>query len=276
MNVTALFTSQKKSVTSTKRKAEQSSKFKLGISENPAVDLEANDTNSQEAESSIADEYSQIFRRVFNPKDLILKLRELLTGFGIRTLSVFIDDFSELPESAMRVVVETLLAPLNNWSDELVKFKVAAYPNRIYYGKIDKTKIDEIFLDIFKLYGSEDVGAMETEAIDFTRRLVMTRLHHFCGRRSSLVAELNDDELWKHLFFATMGNPRNLGYVLYFLYESTLIFEKRIGVRAIQEAARRYYEEKIEPYFAMSSFLHESFNERSSIFSLQELVDQIV
>ena len=45
----------------------------------------------------------------------------------------------------MQIVVDTILAPLNNWSDELIKFKVAGYPGRVYYGKIDKTKIDEIY-----------------------------------------------------------------------------------------------------------------------------------
>ncbi len=41
-------------------------------------------------------------------------------------------------------------------------------------------------------------------------------------------------------------------------------------------AARRYYEEKIEADFHMKRFLHETFEERSSIFSLKELLDEIV
>jgi hypothetical protein len=36
----------------------------------------------------------------------------------------------------------------------------------VYYGKIDKTKIDEIYLDIYRLYGTTDVSAMEEKAID--------------------------------------------------------------------------------------------------------------
>ena len=78
------------------------------------------------------------------------------------------------------------------------------------------------------------------------------------------------------LFFASMGNPRTLGYLLFFLYESTLIYQKGIGSQAIRESARRFYEEKLEPYFEMNKFLHESFTERSSIFSLKELLEQIV
>ena len=54
-----------------------------------------------------------------------------------------------------------------------------------------------------------------------------------------------------------------LADILFFLYESQLIYGRKINLRAIREAARRYYEEKIEAYFAMNRFLHESFSVRS-------------
>ena len=87
--------------------------------------------------------YGDVLMRVFNIKEVLLRLKAVLNRVGIKHLFVFVDDFSELPEDAMSVVVDTLLAPLNNWSDELIKFKIAAYPNRVYYGQIDKTKVDE-------------------------------------------------------------------------------------------------------------------------------------
>lgn len=46
--------------------------------------------------------------------------------------------------------------------------------------------------------------------------------------------------------------------------------------RTIQDAARRYYEEKIHQYFRLNKFLHETYDERSSIFSLKELLEEIV
>lgn len=276
INISGLVTKQSKTTTQEKIRSEQGAGLKASLNATPEVAADLQSSRTLEREDSNDEEFSQLFLRVFNIKELINKLRALLHCFGIRTLYVFVDDFSELPEAAMRVVVDTLLGPLNNWSDELIKFKVAAYPGRIYYGQIDKTKIDEIFLDLFKLYGTDDVSGMEIKAIDFTRRLVMTRLNYYCGPGSSFAKEIDNDEVWRNLFYATSGNPRNLGYVLYFMYESHLIFEKKIGVRAIQEAARKYYEDKIESYFAMSRFLHESFDERSSIFSLQELLEEIV
>jgi hypothetical protein len=113
-------------------------------------------------------EYSALLVRTFNLTKIIEDLRSILNSAGIKRLFLFIDDFSELPEEAMHVFVDTVLAPLNNWSNELVKFKIAAYPGRIYLGKIDPTKIDEIYIDLYKLYGDRDVTTMEDKAIDFT------------------------------------------------------------------------------------------------------------
>ncbi len=64
--------------------------------------------------------------------------------------------------------------------------------------------------------------------------------------------------------------------MLYYLHESHLIFGEPVGIKAIRDAAQRYYEEKIEPYFRISKFLHESFSERASIFSLKELLEAVV
>jgi hypothetical protein len=203
-------------------------------------------------------------------------LKKLLAAIEIKHLYVLIDDFSELPEEAMKVVVDSLLAPLNNWSDEFIKFKVAAYPGRIYYGAIDRTKIDEVYLDLFYLFGPSDVTKMEEHATDFTRRLFEKRLQHYARCQSEVFFEGKSEEIWRTLFFASMANPRILGYVLHFAYQNQLIHGKRIGVRAIQEAALRYYEEKVASYFAAGQILHETFAERSSIYSLKELLEQIV
>jgi DNA-binding MarR family transcriptional regulator len=220
--------------------------------------------------------FSEVLLKTFNVKQLLLSLKQLLERASIRHLYIFVDDFSELPEEAMHVVVDTLIAPLNNWSEEFIKFKIAAYPGRIYFGQIDKTKVDETYLDLFQMYGGGDVNSMESKAADFVRRLVTSRLTKFCGEPPEYFFETRLEDPWRVLFFASMGNPRTLGYLLFFLYESALIYQKGIGLQAIRESARRFYEEKLEPYFEMNKFLHESFAERSSIFSLKELLEQIV
>jgi hypothetical protein len=83
-------------------------------------------------------------------------------------------------------------------------------------------------------------------------------------------------EIAKLLFYATMGNPRNLGHILYNLHESHLVYDRAISTRAIRDASRKYYEEKIEPFFGIQKFRQDTFAERSSIFSLKELLEKIV
>ncbi|WP_295138304.1 winged helix-turn-helix domain-containing protein [uncultured Reyranella sp.] len=232
------------------------------------------DTASRE--SNQEQTYSRILLRNLNITGVMKQVADLLAPMGIRHLYIFIDDFSELPPDAMAVFVDTILAPLNNWSHELIKFKVAAYPNRVYYGQIDRTKIDEIYLDLFKLYGGNDVNTMEEKAIEFTSRLINNRLKYYCNSTLKKFAESDVDTVYRHLFYATVGNPRNLGHVLHNLRDSHLAYGKEIRVRAVRDAAAKYYEEKIEPYFGVQKFRHESFAERSSVFSLKELLEAFV
>lgn len=227
-------------------------------------------------EDSQEQSYSRILLRALNITGVMKQVADTLSLVGIKHLFIFVDDFSELPADAMTVFVDTILAPLNNWSNELIKFKVAAYPGRIYYGQIDKTKMDEIYLDLFKMYGGNDVNTMEEKAIDFTLRLINNRLEHYGAITLDRFVEPDVTTVCRHLFYATVGNPRNLGHVLHNLYDSHLAYGKEIGVRAVRDAAAKYYEEKIEPYFGMQKFRHESFAERSSIFSLKELLESFV
>ena len=264
-------------------KADQSRTATTGVDlaagPTPSIGVSAKSASSYSTATEEERTYADVLMRVFDIRAYITELRHLLDTVGIEHLYVFIDDFSELPPSAMKVVVDSIIGPLNNWSDELIKFKIAAYPGRIYYGPIDKTKIDEINLDLFALYGTTELSTMEEKAVDFTRRLIERRLNHFGVQDPALFLGSEyrrNDDVWRQLFFATMANPRNLGYVLYFIYESDLLYGRAISLKSIRDAARRYYEEKIEADFHMKRFLHETFEERSSIFSLKELLDDIV
>lgn len=240
----------------------------------PNVNVTASKRSTSEAE--VESQYSDVLLRTIDVRTLIVGLKSLLQPLGIRHLYVFLDDFSELPEEAMKTVVDVLIAPLNNWSEELVKFKIAAYPGRIYYGNLDKSKIDEITLDLHSIYGQSGVASMEEKSSEFTKRLVERRLRYFGLEPNRFLDIGRDSQLWDILFQASMGNPRTLGYILFFAHESHLLYGKRITGQGVREAAKRYYEEKLEPYFAMGAFLHESFDERSTIFSLKELLEQIV
>lgn len=230
--------------------------------------FEENETNNRN--------YSRILLRTFSINSIMEQLLAVLALIKVQHIYIFIDDFSELPKHAMQVFVDAILAPLNNWSNETIKFKIAGYPGRIYLGKIDKTKIDELYLDTFRLYGSTDVSTMEEKAIEFTKRLLQNRFSHYVEMPFEEFCESDIDEIYRQLFYASSGNARNLGHILFNLRESHVAYGKAIGLRAISEASRKYYEEKIEPYFGIQKFSYESFDERSSIFSLKELLESLV
>jgi DNA-binding MarR family transcriptional regulator len=117
---------------------------------------------------------------------------------------------------------------------------------------------------------------MEVKGVDFTRRLVERRLEHFELNLQRYLDPRASSAVWMALFQASLGNPRTLGYILFFAYESQLLYGRPISVSGVRDAAKRYYEDKLEPYFAMGRFLHESFEEKSTIFSLKELLERIV
>lgn len=57
-------------------------------------------------------QYADLLMRVFDIKEFISRLKTLLTTISVKHLYIFVDDFSELPEEAMKIVVDTGLAPL--------------------------------------------------------------------------------------------------------------------------------------------------------------------
>jgi DNA-binding MarR family transcriptional regulator len=112
--------------------------------------------------------------------------------------------------------------------------------------------------------------------MDFTRRLIDSRFHHYVGKSLSYFCDSDSDAVFRQLFYASMANPRILGHILTNLRDSVTAYHQPIGARAVQDASTKYYEAKIEPFFGIQKFAHESFSERASIFSLKELLESIV
>lgn len=96
--------------------------------------------------------YTDLVIKGLDHQKYVRELGELLRASKVDHLYVFLDDFSEVPAGAMRTLVDTVIAPLNNSSDSPIRFKIAAYPYQIYLGAIDPTKIDVVELDIDRLY----------------------------------------------------------------------------------------------------------------------------
>lgn len=267
------------------RSAAHSASKETGRSSSTAIELRKSGglTHSREriaksatsSSEATGEEEASFILRTLNITGILESLQDLLSSIGVKTLYVFIDDFSELPQHAMEIFVDSVLGPLNNWSNELVKFKIACYPNRVYLGPIDPQKIDEISLDLFRLYGETDVTTMEEKAIDFTRRLIDSRLEHFAGKPFSHFCEEESVGVYRQMYYASMANPRSLGHILSNLYDNFVTYGQKIGIRSIQEASEKYFVEKIEPFFGVQKFAHVSFSERASTYSLKELIEEI-
>ncbi|HEY8611863.1 MAG TPA: hypothetical protein VIL69_11300, partial [Roseomonas sp.] len=234
--------------------------------------FEMSDEVAQGSETD--DAFSEILMRVVNVNKLIDELREILTAVEIKYLYIFLDDFSELPEEAMKVLVDALISPLTRWSD-FIKFKIAAYPGRVYLGSLDTTKLEEFHLDIYRLYGANGVNKMEEKTTDFVKRIIERRLQHFCKSTPDTYFNIRSDDIWRVLFYCSMGNPRILGHIMLYAYETHLLYQSKINIQAIRDAAQRYYEEKVLPIFGAAKY-RTSFHERSSIYSLKELLESIV
>lgn len=213
--------------------------------------------------------------------DNIIKIREILK---IKTLYIYLDDFSEIDKQAQILFMDWFVAPINNMSDDFVKFKIAIYPKRFYYGKLDNAKIDEISLDFFDAYYSiekknnlVDISRMEHLALDYTERLINSRLSVFFPNNNwERYFDFSAKELYELLFISTMNIPRKMGYILSFCYESCLIHGTKITFSAIENAALRYYTEVVEKYFLVNEYICKPFEDKISNEHQYELLYKIV
>jgi len=228
--------------------------------------------------NEIENEFSSVFLQVFQIKEIISEIKSILKILKIDHLYILLDDFSEIDDHAIKRFVDVLLAPLNNWSDEFVKFKVAAYPGRIYYGKIDPGKVDTMYLDFYNLYSGVDRDKMEANSTDFAKRLVENRIQYFTNLELKDFFDTDSltEEEYYHLFFkVSMNVPRILGYILSFCYESKIAYGKKITKTDIESAAQKYYEDKIESFFDTTTYSLLGINEKVSILQLRDLLEKI-
>jgi len=254
--------------------------LKTGISEkgiDASVDI--NDSSSRKEglnnASEVETNFSSVYMQIFQIKTFIEEVKDVLKDLNIKHIVILLDDFSEIDDTAIETFVDVLLAPLNNWSEEFIKFKIAAYPNRIHYGKIDPGKIDIINLDFYNLYSEFERNKMEEGAIDFTKRLIEKRITYFTGKTSNDYFDTSRntiEEFYELIFQTSMNVPRIIGYILSYCYQSKIIYDKKINKSDIESAAQKYYEDKIEPFFHKTTFSLMSINEKIDILQLRELL----
>lgn len=196
----------------------------------------------------------------------------------MKRLIIFYDDFSELNYLNQKLFVDVILAPLNNSSNERIKLKIAGYPGRIYYGKIDPSKVDTIFLDFYSLYKSPEFQVTEAAAMDYTRRLLERRFEAF-GTTLTAYLDLSIPlESYIQLFFQTTFNvPRLMGYILHYCYLDKVSKRQKISLSSIKLAAQKYYESIILQYFERANrFAIEPFNQKLDRHIQHLLLKQLI
>lgn len=229
-------------------------------------------------DAEVYKEYSEVVLQAFPFSELLSEIRDLLEEARMSRLVVFFDDFSELNYVDQRLFVDVVLAPLNNASNEMVKLKIAGYPGRVYYGKIDPTKVDTISIDFSSLYESNEVQEMEAGAIDYATRLLDTRFAAFGEKVSDyfdLAVPLND--YLTLMFQASFNVPRLMGALLHTCYLDRVSKNQLITLTAIRLASRKYYESTVSQYFdRMLRYALEPFENKLDRHNQKGLLECIV
>jgi len=256
----------------------QSGNAGVKLAESPSIEFSSTSATTQSAKS----EFEQTLVKYLDiKKSLINNLIKIKNILHIEHLYIFLDDYSEIDEQAQKVFMDWFIAPLDNLSDDFVKFKIAAYPNRFYYGKLDNSKIDEISLDFFDaFYAFEknvNISKMETLALDYTKRLMKKRLNlFFPNNHWESFFEISELELFDLLFSVSFNIPRKIGYILSYCHESCLIHDHKITKTAIENASQRYYTDIILKYFLANQFVSKPFADKISNEHQFELLNKII
>jgi len=245
------------------------------------IGISGKDSNSQLEghNDSLEEKYSEILLKCFNPTIILNNIKSLLSKIGIRYVVICLDDFSEIEERAMKVFVDTIISPLNNWSNEYFKFKIAAYPGRIYLGDIDPQKIEQIRLDYYDLYQSRKVTDVQAEAQRSVKRLLKARIEYFCRQPIEYffdTTRISMEEYYKMLFDTTSSVPRNVGWILWYSYQSSISKDQKITLRDLELSSERYFADSINPYFSQNKFMREPFNIKLEKYHLRELLQSII
>lgn len=240
--------------------------------------LSAKDFEELLSDKETYEEYSDAILQSFPFASILEQVKSYLSELGLNKLYIFFDDFSEINLIDQRLFVDVILAPLNNSSDERIKLKIAGYPNRVYYGKIDPGKVDTINLDFSKLYRDKDLQNTEKRAINYTTRLLLKRFDSFGVKFSDYFDEkVPQDEYMRLLFECTFNVPRILGYVLNNCYNDRISQGLLINPLVIRLASQKYYEDVLNQYFnQMSRFALEPFDRKLDRYIQKELLKTII
>ena len=265
---------------------ENSNSVNQKIGANVSVDLSgpkggfnAEHGTSNSDKSSLNEEFSEVLLKCFNPILIMRSIRELLKNIGINHVFICLDDFSEINYEAMKIFVDVIIAPLNNLSDEFFKFKIAAYPGRIYLGDIDPQKIEQIRLDFYELYQAKTITDVHAQAQGSIKKLIEKRTQFFCKKTPNEffdTTKVTLDEYYKALFDITSCVPRNVGWILWYANQQSIAKDKKITLADLAIAAEKHFIDTIKPYFSQNQFMREPFDMKLEKYHLHQLLEHFI
>lgn len=224
------------------------------------------------------EEYSDAILRSFPFSSMLEEIKVYLEELKLNKIFIFFDDFSEINLIDQKLFVDVILSPLNNSSGEKIKLKIAGYPNRVYYGKIDPSKVDTINLDFSKLYRDKDIQSTEKRAVEYTTRLLLKRFKAFGVEISEYFDDKTSQEEYMRLLFeCTFNVPRILGFVLNNCYNDRISQGHLINPQVIKLATQKYYEDVLDKYFdQMTRYALEPFDRKIDRYIQKELLKTII
>ncbi|WP_289142214.1 hypothetical protein [uncultured Brevibacillus sp.] len=215
--------------------------------------------------------------RIFSIHEVLKRILDILNKYGIKTVYLFLDDFSELNKESQKVVIDSLIAPIISSYNDKFKVKLAGYPGRVYTGNIDKTKLPTFSLDFYDAFEltSSNYNDVEDLSIQYIERTLTQRLAVYTDNQITL-SEIFDvsqsvtlRDYLTRLFNCTSGIPRALGFILTYCYLSSINSGKPITLDNIDSASIKYYEENI-----LSDFINDA-RFKQSFYDDKELLDQL-
>ncbi len=231
-------------------------------------------------DTDIYNEYSDVVLKSFPFNEILDEIQILLTESGLLRLVAFFDDFSELKFVDQRLFVDVILSPLNNSSNETVKLKIAGYPGRVYYGKIDPGKADTIGLDFSDLYEASEVQEMERDATSYTQRLLSKRFESFGVKLDDyfdFTPSSDQDEFMRLMFQASFNVPRIMGHLLHLIYLDRVSKDQKITVASIRLASKKYYENTVTKYFdKLNRYAREPFENKLDRHNQNQLLNFVI
>ncbi|EGR0565284.1 winged helix-turn-helix transcriptional regulator, partial [Vibrio cholerae] len=145
---------------------------------------------------------------------------------------------------------------------------------------IDKGKIDVIDLDFYNLYSNYDKNTMESLSLDFTKRLLNTRIRYFSTQPIDdffdVSSSMTIDDYMELLFKCSMNVPRIIGYLLFYCHQTHISIGRKITKPAIEAAAQKYYERVISSFFDITTNSLLSFDEKVSELQQKNLLNVFV